>query len=182
MDNVDPVDLLRRLGGRNVEVDDNRLLVVPHDDAGKRFVLARINLLVGNERWYGDEVARSGFGDEFGAVSPPHPRVTTDQVDHALKFSMVVGTGLGIRVDRGGTRPQLVCANCGMRNSRCTCHTRRLGSIKIELVASNYPNTVKSPVGCWLCRHFVTPFPSFADPRLTWILLCVKRVAANQPA
>jgi hypothetical protein len=41
MDIVYPVDLLRRLGGWNVEVYDNRLLVAPHHDAGKRFVPAR---------------------------------------------------------------------------------------------------------------------------------------------
>jgi hypothetical protein len=38
-----PVDLFRRLGGWNVEVNSDRLLVVTHDDAGKRLVLARID-------------------------------------------------------------------------------------------------------------------------------------------
>jgi hypothetical protein len=48
MDIVYPMDLFRRLGGWNLEVDDDRFLVVTHHDAGNRFVLARIDLLMGN--------------------------------------------------------------------------------------------------------------------------------------
>ena len=50
MDMVYPVDLLRRLGRWDVEVDNNSLLVAPYHHAGKRFVLAGINLLMGNKR------------------------------------------------------------------------------------------------------------------------------------
>jgi hypothetical protein len=63
-------------------------------------------------------------------------------------------------VDRDGTRPQLVCAGRGMSNSRCTCHACCLGSIKVQLVACNYPNTMKAPVGCRPCCHLATPFLS----------------------
>lgn len=48
MDMVYPLDLLRQLGSRNIEIDDDRLLVIAHDDTGERFVLARINLLGGS--------------------------------------------------------------------------------------------------------------------------------------
>jgi hypothetical protein len=34
-------------------------------------------------------------------------------------------------VDRDGTRPQLICAGRGMRDSRRTRHARRLDGIKI---------------------------------------------------
>ena len=71
---VYPVHLLRRLGRRNIEINNDRLLVIAHDDTGKWFVLARINLLMGNERWHVDEVARPSFGNEFKVLSPPHPR------------------------------------------------------------------------------------------------------------
>src|SRR5918994_1659953 len=84
MDMVYPVHLLRRLGSRNIEINNYRLLVIAHDDTGKWFVLARINLLMGNERWHVDEVARPSFGNEFKALSPPHPRPATYHVDHAL--------------------------------------------------------------------------------------------------
>jgi hypothetical protein len=47
MDMVYPVNLLRRLGRRNIEIDNDRLLIIAHDDAGERFVLARIDLLRG---------------------------------------------------------------------------------------------------------------------------------------
>src|SRR5215210_5565582 len=89
--------------------------------------------------------------------SPHRIRAATNHVDHALLFSMVMGTGFGVRVDRDGTRPQLVCAGRGMGNGRRTCHARRLGSIEIKFVTSNYPNTVKAPVRCRRCCHFATP-------------------------
>src|SRR5215212_8474940 len=131
MDMVYPVDLLWRLSGWNVEINNDRLLIITHHDAGQRFVPARINLLMGNERRHIDEVARPGFGYELEALSPPHPRPTVYHVDHALQFSMVMGAGFGVRMDRDGTRPQLVCAGRGMRDGRRTCHARRLGGIKI---------------------------------------------------
>jgi hypothetical protein len=86
---VYPVHLLRRLGRRNIEINNDRLLVIAHGDTGKWFVVARINLLMGNERWHVDEVARPSFGNEFETLSPPHPRAATDHVDHALQFPMV---------------------------------------------------------------------------------------------
>ena len=84
MDVIHPVDLLRRLGRWNVEVDDDRLLVVAHDDAGKGVVLTSIDLLMGDERRHVDEVPRPSFGNEFEALSPSHPRPATDYVDNAL--------------------------------------------------------------------------------------------------
>jgi hypothetical protein len=158
MDMVYPVDLLRRLGRRNIEIDNDGLLIIADDDTGKRFVLARINLLVGNERWHVDEVTRPSFGNEFKARSPPHPRPAIYHVDHALQFPMVMGTGFSVGVDRDGTRPQLVCAGRGMRDGRRTRHTRRLGSIEIQFVTSDYPNSVKAPVGCRFSCHLAIPF------------------------
>ena len=66
MDMVYPVNFLRRLGRWDIEINHDRLLVIAHDDTGKRFVLARIDLLMGNERRHVDEVARPSFGDELG--------------------------------------------------------------------------------------------------------------------
>ena len=100
MDMVHPVYLLRRLRRWNVEFNNDGLLVIAYD-AAKRFVPARINLLMGNQRWHVDEVARPSFGNEFEALSPPHPRPATDHVDHALQFPVVVGTSFGVRVNRG---------------------------------------------------------------------------------
>ncbi len=131
MDLVYPVNLLQRLGRRDIEINHDRLLVIAHDDTAKWFVLARIDLLMGNERWHVDEVARPSFGNELEALPPPHPRPTTYHVDHALQFPMVMGTCFSVRVDLDGTRPQFVCAGRGMRNSRRTCHTRRLGGVEI---------------------------------------------------
>src|SRR5215207_1719206 len=129
MDSVDPGCLLRRLHRLYIEVNNDGLLIITYHDAGQRFVTARINLLMGNERRHIDEVARPSFGYEFEVLSPPHPRTATDYVDHALQFSVVMGTGFGVRVDLDGTRPQLVCASRGLRNGCRPRHARRLGGI-----------------------------------------------------
>src|SRR5215210_5655264 len=125
MDVVYPMHLFRRLSRRNIQVNDYRFLVIANHYTGEWFVLARIDLLMGNERWHVDKVAGSSFSNEIKALSPPHPSPTTYHEDHALQSSMVVGTGLGVRVDSDGTSPQLVCAGRSTRNSRRTCHTRR---------------------------------------------------------
>jgi len=131
MDRVNPGCLLRRLHRLYIEVNNDGLLTITHDNAGQRFVPARINLLMGNERRHIDKVARSSFGNELEAFSPPHPGAAADYIDHALQFSVVMGTGFGVRVYRDGTRPQLVCAGRGMRDGRSTGHARRLRGIKI---------------------------------------------------
>jgi len=89
MDMVYPVHLLRRLGRRNIEINNDRLLVIAHDDTGKWFVLARINLLMGNEQWHVDEVARPSFGNEFKALSPPHPAASMT-IEPKIALSSVI--------------------------------------------------------------------------------------------
>ena len=74
MGRVDPGYLFGPLHRLNIKVNNDGLLVIAHDDAGERFVLAGINLLMGNKRWHIDKVARPSFGNEFEALSPPHPR------------------------------------------------------------------------------------------------------------
>ena len=105
MESVDPVYLLQRLRRLNVEVDNYRLLIITHDDAGEWFVLTRIDLLMGHERWHIDEVTRASFGNEFETLSPPHPRPATDYVNYALQFSVMMGPCFGVRVDGNGTHP-----------------------------------------------------------------------------
>src|SRR5215213_3897689 len=73
MDMVYPVNLLRQLGRRDIEIDNDWLLVIAHHDTGERFVLARINLLMGNERWDVDEIPGPSFRDELKAL-PHHIR------------------------------------------------------------------------------------------------------------
>ncbi len=105
MGRVDPAYLFRRLHRLNIEVNNDGLLVIAHDDAGERFVLAGINFLMGNERWHIDEVARSSLGNEFETLSPPHPRPATDYVNYALQFSVMMRPSFGVRVNGNGTHP-----------------------------------------------------------------------------
>ncbi len=84
MGRVDPVYFFRPLHRLNIKVNNDGLLVIAHDNAGERFALACINLLMGDKRWYIDEVARLSFGNEFEALSPPHPRAAINYVDYAF--------------------------------------------------------------------------------------------------
>jgi hypothetical protein len=74
MGGIHPVCLLGRFGRSDVEVDDDGFLIATNHDAGQRFVVVRIDLLMRDKRRHVDEVAGPGFGHEFEALSPPHPR------------------------------------------------------------------------------------------------------------
>lgn len=84
MGRVDPMYLFWRLYRSNIEINYDGLLVIAHDNAGERFILACIDFLMGNKWWHIDEVARPSFSNEVEALSPPHPRAATYYVDHAL--------------------------------------------------------------------------------------------------
>ena len=84
---VYPVHLLRRLGRRNIEINNDRLLLIAHDDTAEWFVVARINLLMENERWNVDEVARARFRDILQPFARAHARLALHHIDHALQLA-----------------------------------------------------------------------------------------------
>src|ERR1700740_3041160 len=65
MNRVDPVNLLGRFRGLDVEVDDDRVLAASNQNAGQRLAAAGVDLLVGDERGHIDEIARAGLGAEL---------------------------------------------------------------------------------------------------------------------
>ena len=71
-------------------------LVAADEDADERFVRVSVDFLVGHEGWHVDEVASSGFGDEFQIISPTHAGAPAEDIDDAFEFAVVVGAGFGI--------------------------------------------------------------------------------------
>src|SRR5262249_43199893 len=72
VERIDPAHLLGRLGGREVEVHDHRLLARAHDDALQLLAGRGVDLLVRHERRDVDEVAGAGLGDELEPLAPAH--------------------------------------------------------------------------------------------------------------
>jgi len=88
VDRINPADLFWPLDRLDVEIDDNRLVVAAHQDAFERLLGRSVNLLVWHIRRHEDEVARTGFGDVFEMVAPPHPRAPLENIDHALEVTV----------------------------------------------------------------------------------------------
>src|SRR5712671_3859160 len=116
MNVVHPRDLFGRLGRRDVEVYDNRILSAAYEYAAQRLVAARVDLLM-RDKWRDiDEVARPRFGDVLEALTPPHPRASGDNVDDALEIAVVMGARFRVRMNRHRAGPELIRARASVRN------------------------------------------------------------------
>src|SRR5579863_7867994 len=70
---VDPFDRFWiGFDARQIEIDHHRLLPATHEHAGQRRLVARVDLLMGDEGRHVDEIARASLGDEFKPVAPAH--------------------------------------------------------------------------------------------------------------
>src|ERR1700704_6358772 len=92
-----------------------------------------------------DEVARLSLGDEFQALPPAQSRDTVDDIDHAFKIAVMVGTRLGLGIDRDCTRPEFGSPGALGCDSGTTLHAQRLRRTGIKLVRANDPHPVRSP-------------------------------------
>src|SRR5207244_8097484 len=75
-----------------LEIDDDRVVTVAHDDP-LRCLVGRIDLLMRNEGRHIDEVPGAGVRLIFQAVTPPHPDMATDHIDDGLLLAVMVGSG-----------------------------------------------------------------------------------------
>ena len=105
MDRIDPGDRFRLLDHGDVQVDDHRLLIAPHQHAFQRLVGAGVDFLVRDEGRDVDEVAGSRLGGEFQRVAPAHPGAAAHHIDHAFQLAMMVRAGLGVGMDRDRAGP-----------------------------------------------------------------------------
>ncbi len=114
-----------------IQIDNNWVLSVPHNDSFANLILACIDFLVGNLRWNVNKVARARFLTKFQLIAPTHSNSALDHVENGLQFSMVMRPGLGIRLHQHRTGPQFVCSSARMGDCGSARHARCLWRIQI---------------------------------------------------
>src|SRR5262245_1927025 len=146
MDRIHPRHFFRRLGWRDIEVDDHGILPAANEHTTERLVSARIDLLMRYERRNVDEIAGSRFRHILEMFAPSHPGATTHDVDDALELAVMMRAGLGVRVNRNRSRPQLACTGPRVRDRRGTRHPGRLRRVQVERGARDDLYAVVAPI------------------------------------
>src|SRR5215471_5772966 len=123
---IDPGDRLWGLNCSYIQIDDDWFLAAPDHYAFQRLVGTRVYFLVGNEGRHKDEVARACLSHILEPFTPAHSRAALDDIDHAFEFSVVMGAGPGVRMDRDCAGPDFVGPGAGIIDRRCPVHARRL--------------------------------------------------------
>ncbi len=87
VDGVFPEHFFGPLDRLDVEIDDDRLLRRAHEDAFERLVAAGVDFLMRHEGRHVDEVAGTGFGDEFEILAPAHAGFAAHHIDDAFEIA-----------------------------------------------------------------------------------------------
>ena len=136
----------RRLRTLDIQIYDDRLLAAADHHRFHRLIRTSIHLLVRDERRNVDEIARSGFLDEFEVIAPAEACTPTHDVQHCFEFAMMVRSRAGGRLHRDRSCPQLIGAGACMRDRSGSAHARSLRSIRIQIPCSDDPDAVIFPV------------------------------------
>ncbi len=131
----------------NVQIDDDGVLTATYDHCFHRFVLMRVQFLMGNVGRDVDEVTRACLIDEFQMISPAKAGAAADDVNHGFQFPMMMRTGLGIGLDHHRSRPELLRADPGPRDGFGAGHTGGLRRVRVQLAAANDTQAVVFPIG-----------------------------------
>jgi hypothetical protein len=145
---IDPVDFLRRLGGLDIQIDDDGILTAADEDATENFGLARVALLMGHERRNENEIAGPRLRDKLQLLAPAHTRPAVDDVDNAFQLAMMVRAGFGVGIDPDRACPKFAGPGADMGDRSGSRHPGRLRRIEIELRARNDFDSVLAPI--WL--------------------------------
>src|SRR5262245_7827552 len=147
MDRIDPKDLLGLLHRLDRKIDNHRLIVAANDHAFERFVRAGIDLLVGHERRYIDEIAGTGFGYELQSFSPAHAGFAAHHVNDTLEFPVMMGAGLGVwlYVHRAG--PNLLRPDPRVIDRSFALHAGGLWGVGIKRRRGDNPHAIVLPLG-----------------------------------
>jgi hypothetical protein len=146
MDGINPIYLLWILDWIDIrDVDDDGLIVGADEYTFENIIGVGVDFLMRHIRRHKDEIAWTGFRDEFEAVPPAHACLASDDKDHALKCTMMVDARLGVRLDCDRSGPDFLRADAGVINSRLPKHARGLGCVGIELVALDDADAVMLP-------------------------------------
>src|SRR4051794_8095200 len=140
-----PQHCFRFLDRLDIEIDRNRLAIAAHQHAFEHLVTAGVNLLVRHVGRDENKIAGIGFRGELQMLAPTHPRLSLDDVDDAFEMTMMMRTGLGIRLYRHGAGPQFLRANAGEVDCSLSIHPGSRGHIRIKLIAWNHANAIVLP-------------------------------------
>src|SRR5262249_9757990 len=124
---------------------DEPLLPTARQHAMQLRVVAGVDFLMRHVRRHVNEVALTGFGNEFEAIAPAQPRDSPDHVDDTFQITMMVSAGFGLGIDGDSTGPKLGCSSALGRYGSTPVHPQSLGRPVIQFVAANYPHAVRSP-------------------------------------
>jgi hypothetical protein len=142
---VDPPDHLGRLDTLDIHVVYETTLTATRQHALQLEVGARIDLLVRHVRRHIDEITWGGLGFEFETLAPAQSGNPVENVDHGLQVTVVMGTGLRLRINSESAGPELRRARVRRRHRGNAMQTWRLRYVGIELFGADYPHTIRSP-------------------------------------
>jgi hypothetical protein len=146
MDGIDPINLLWILDRINIrDVDDDSLIVGADEDTLKNIVGVSVDFLMRHIGRHKDEIAWTGFRDEFQPLAPAHPRLAADDEDHAFECAMMMHACLGVRLDRHGSGPDFLRTDAGVIDCGLPEHAGCLGRVGIELVSLDDADAVMLP-------------------------------------
>ncbi len=129
-----------------IQVHYYRLLPASDHDGFTRLISTRVYFLMRHVGRNVDEVARSGFVGEFEFLAPAHAGMSSHDIEYGFEFTVMMRTGLGVRLDDDRSRPQLRCAGAGVRDGRGSGHAGRLRCVRIEGSGSDDLDPVLVPV------------------------------------
>ena len=129
----------------NVEVDRNGFAIAAHQNAFEHLVAAGVDLLMRHIGRDENEIAGIGFRGELQVIAPTHPRPSLHDINNALKVTVVMRAGLGVRLDGDGARPEFLRPRAREIYRGLSIHPGRRGHIGIELIAWNDANAIVLP-------------------------------------
>jgi hypothetical protein len=130
---------------RDIQIHDQALLAAAGEHALQLQIVAGVDFLMRHPRWHIDEIPRSCFSDEFQLLAPAQACNSAHHIDDTLELAVVMRTGLGLRIDRHRTGPQLGGAGFLRGDGRAPAHAQRLGRGIVELVVADDPDAVVAP-------------------------------------
>jgi len=92
-------------------------------------------------------------GKKLQTFSPAHTRSAADHVDDALQFAMMVGTGLGIRMNLNRAGPYFVRTRPSVIDRCRPRHAGSLRGIEIESVSRNDFHSMIAPIAARFSAH-----------------------------
>jgi hypothetical protein len=125
-----------------VQVHDNRFLAAANDHGFHRLIRSSVHLLMRDERWHVNKIARSGFIDELQVITPAEACAPANDIEDGLQLSVMMRPGArgGLYDHRSG--PELIRSRTRVCDRRGAGHPGSLGSIRIQFSRPDDANSI----------------------------------------